>query len=287
MTIMFSDNFIPGTPRRRSLLAQQNNPFGNRFDMNERARLGGPQYGELYSALAPYGGIASSPAAAGNAPPFPDQRSAMMYASSGAGHPFGLQSFPPLSAPRFALGSLGIAQNNMMQPYDPLNPMGVVPMGGPAGNGMLATPRGGTMMGGVPQPQMLMHQPTYGLQNQNGIQQLQSVWGQQSRFGQALVAAALTQRDMEEREQVALEIHQLRLNRLEDVIDVLAVESGNVVQDHEMRLRKIEGFLSAEVTKMVTDQQNSLDTRAVTAKQNLPPSTALIPTAALPLGTGK
>mmetsp|Transcript_4298 Transcript_4298/g.10491 ORF Transcript_4298/g.10491 Transcript_4298/m.10491 type:complete len:253 (+) Transcript_4298:199-957(+) len=88
-----------------------------------------------------------------------------------------------------------------------------------------------------------------------------NVFGSNSRFAQALMAAALTKQDLDNREMVALEIHHRRLNRVEDVVDALASEVSNVVSDHEMRLRKVEGFLSDQIARMATGMDNALSER--------------------------
>ncbi len=87
------------------------------------------------------------------------------------------------------------------------------------------------------------------------------VFGHHSGFAQALNSAAMTKNDLDNREMVALEIHHRRLNRIEDVVDALAQETSAVVVDHEQRLRKIEGFLSDQISRMATGRANVMSER--------------------------
>ncbi|CAD7928696.1 unnamed protein product [Amoebophrya sp. A25] len=72
-------------------------------------------------------------------------------------------------------------------------------------------------------------------------------------MGQALLQAALSQTEYENRELVAIEVHHRRLNRIEDVVDGLAREMSIAATDHELRMRKIEEFLEQQIRRMKTD----------------------------------
>ena len=139
---------------------------------------------------------AASAGMAGGIAPIVRARGASFNMSPGAALSTGM-----LPGPQFELGAFGIAQRQMWdgsaeprflqsQMYN-TNRF--------AGNGMLPVAGvGGQMMPGMQPGQV---QPTWGLMQPYGLQQMQSVWGQGSNFGQALMAAAVTQKDIEEREQ--------------------------------------------------------------------------------------
>eukprot|EP00391_Amoebophrya_sp_Ameob2_P001432 CAMPEP_0179002160 /NCGR_PEP_ID=MMETSP0795-20121207/11820_1 /TAXON_ID=88552 /ORGANISM="Amoebophrya sp., Strain Ameob2" /LENGTH=161 /DNA_ID=CAMNT_0020695731 /DNA_START=81 /DNA_END=566 /DNA_ORIENTATION=- len=79
-------------------------------------------------------------------------------------------------------------------------------------------------------------------------------------MGQALLQAAFSQQQDEQKEMIAIEVHHQRLNRVEDVVEGLARETSMVATDHEMRMRKVEEFLAEQIQRMRTNMQQEVST---------------------------